>query len=135
MKSSAVWMSEFASGAILICLGVFQRNVGLVLAGAFLVFVGIVTLMVDLRSRPIGPQVTPQQRTFRDEWPIWRIVAIAVFFPITIYQVFHNWGEWLFLGALGLCWFLFAYRIVRDFRSLPRSRTSAVGRGSRPEPC
>ena len=40
--------------------------------------------------------------------------------PLTIYQLFHNWGEWLFLTALGLGWFAVGYRFVRDVKDLRR---------------
>ena len=61
--------------------------------------------------------MTTQQ--FWNKWALY-FVAYAVMLPITVYQLFHNWGEWLFLTALGLAWFLITYRLLRDIKSLER---------------
>jgi hypothetical protein len=61
--------------------------------------------------------MTTQQ--FWNKWALY-FVAYAVMLPITVYQLFHNWGEWLFLTARGLAWFLITYRLLRDIKSLER---------------
>jgi uncharacterized membrane protein (DUF2068 family) len=73
--------------------------------------------------------MTPQAKALWNKWLL-QIFAFAVLLPITVYQLFHNWGEWLFLSALGLAWFLFVYRFVGEFRAIRRT----PDQGSAPRP-
>jgi uncharacterized membrane protein (DUF2068 family) len=68
--------------------------------------------------------MTTQTQAFWNKWLL-KILACAVLLPLTIYQLFHNWGEWPFLSALGLCRFCLGYRFLRDFGALgPKSQGS-----------
>jgi hypothetical protein len=50
MRWIKYWISGFGSAAIVLCLWAIQRDLGLLLAGAFLALLGIVGLIADLRS-------------------------------------------------------------------------------------
>jgi hypothetical protein len=72
--------------------------------------------------------MTPQAKAFWNKWAL-KIAACAVLLPLTVYQLFHNWGEWLFLAALGLGWFSLGYSLIRDIKGLRR-----VVRNQKPDP-
>jgi uncharacterized membrane protein (DUF2068 family) len=73
--------------------------------------------------------MTPQARAFWNKWSL-GLAGCAVFLPLTVYQLFHNWGEWLFLTALGLGWFAVGYRFVRDVKDLRRIHDRQPNSGS-----
>jgi hypothetical protein len=66
--------------------------------------------------------------TFFDKWPIWRIVALAVFLPFAVYTcsgLNNSCQKWLALALFVGVWISATVRMIRDWRTLPHGRTDA----------
>lgn len=68
-------------------------------------------------------------KTFREEWPIWRILAGAAFVALWVWSLAKRWrSDSLNVLTVAIGAFIIVFlttKMVRDWRRLPRSRVEA----------